>query len=81
VEHRDPRPFRVHDPLRWEEPTHVRAVHVAVHPDEWRSDRLELPQHLERREVAGVQQEIGAGDPLDASIRQPPRAARQVRIG
>ena len=63
------------------QPAHVGAVHIPVHAHHRRPDRLELAEHLERREVAGVQEQVGARDPLDARIRKPPRAPRQVRVG
>ena len=50
----------------------VGAVHVAVHTHHRRADRLELAEHLEGREVACVKEQVGARDPLDACIRQPP---------
>jgi hypothetical protein len=44
----------------------------------------EHPKHVEERnrdEVAGVEDQVGVKQPLDACRRQPPRAARQVGIG
>ena len=50
-------------------------------PTHRRADRLELAQDLERREVARVQEQVRARDPLDAGVRQPPGTPRQVRVG
>jgi hypothetical protein len=52
-----------------------------VHPGYRGPDRLELAQHLERGEVTGVQEQVRHRDPLEARVRQPPRAARHVRVG
>ena len=36
---------------------------------------------VDGREVAGVKQQVRRRDPLDARLRQPPRPARQMRVG
>ena len=81
VDHRDPGSLGLDHPLLGQQPAQLRAVHVAVHAHQRRPDRLELAQDLEGREVACVKQQIGPRDPLDARLRQPPRAPRQVRVG
>jgi hypothetical protein len=81
VDHRDAGTSRLDDPLLGQQPPQLGAVHVAVHANERRSDRLEVAQHLERREVAGVQEQVRRPDPLDARVGQPPRPARHVRVG
>jgi hypothetical protein len=70
----------VHDPLRGQEPPQLRAVHIPVHADDRRPDGLELPQDLDRDEVAGVKQEVGGGDALEASIGESACATGEVRV-
>jgi hypothetical protein len=41
---------------------------------------LEFLEHRQRDEVAGVDDEIGGAQELDACIRQSPRAARQMGV-
>jgi hypothetical protein len=46
-----------------------------------RCARLELAQHGGCGEVPGVQDQVGALELLDACLRQPASASRQVRVG
>lgn len=52
-----------------------------MYADERRTDRLELAHDLQGREVPCVEQQIRPRDPLEARLRKPPRAPRQVRVG
>ena len=74
-------PLDAHDPLGREQPAQLVGVDVAVHARQRRTDPLELAQHLDGREVAGVEQQVGARDALDEGVGQPPRAARHVGVG
>ena len=69
------------DPLAREHAPQLGGIHVAVNPRDGGPDRLELAQHRKGHEVAGVQEQIGGGDPLDAGIGEPPRAAWEVSVG
>jgi hypothetical protein len=81
VGHPDPSPLHLDDRLHREERLQRRLVRV---PDDGRHRRPERPELLEerdRREVARVQDEVGRTQSLDARVRQPPLAARKVRVG
>jgi hypothetical protein len=45
------------------------------------AELLELCQHARGDEVTPVQNQVGGLELAEASVRQPSRAARQVRIG
>ena len=78
VDHRDPRAVRLHHPLLRQQPAQVGAVHVPVHAHHRRPDRLQLAEHLERREVAGVQEQVGGSR---SARRTPPAAAARPAAG
>jgi hypothetical protein len=54
-------------------------VHVPVDAFD-ASESAELLERGDGREVAGVDDEIGSAQELDARVRQPPSTARQVRV-
>jgi hypothetical protein len=70
----------IDDPLRGQEPPQLRAIHVPVHADDRWPDRLELPQYLYRDEVAGMKQEVGRGNALEACIGESTCAAWEVGV-
>ena len=75
-------PAGLHDPLGGKQPAQLGAVDVAVdtEPAAARSPRA---RGASRRCVKspGVEQQVRLRDPLDARVREPPRAARQVGVG
>jgi hypothetical protein len=56
---------------------------VGVAPDrlDRRAERLQLLERGDRRDVAGVKDQVGRPEQVEALVRQPPRAARQVGVG
>jgi hypothetical protein len=80
VHHPDPRPLDLdHAPLG-ERRRQRRLVHVPVDGLD-AAELLELCQHARGDEVTPVQDQVGGLELTEASIRQPPRTARQVRVG
>jgi hypothetical protein len=68
VDHRDPC-ARGLDHARLGQPlAQLRRVDVAVHGGHGRAERLELEQHLGRREVAAVEDQVRGGHLLPAAI-------------
>ena len=55
-------------------------VDVPAHGVHGRPERLQRLEHLQLHQVAGVQDRVGALQPLH-NVGQPPRSARQVRVG
>jgi SnoaL-like domain len=80
VDHGDPRGARLHDALGWEQPAQLWDIDIPVDREQRRADRLELAQDLDRRDIASVQEQVGARDALDARTGEPSCAARQVRV-
>jgi hypothetical protein len=66
--------------LRRKERPQFRLVDVPVHGVD-RRELAQLIEHAQRDEVAGVDDQVGRRELAQAGIRQPPRAARQVRVG
>ena len=80
VDDPDPGAFDFDHPLLRQRLPKPRLVHVAVDG----LDRPERPQLLEHRksdEVAGVDDEVGSLERVQARLRQPPPAPRQVSVG
>ena len=80
VHDREPRPLGLDHPLGGQQPTQLVGVHVPAHADQRRPDPLERPHHLRRHEVAGVQEQVGVADQLDAPLRQAPTAPGHVGV-
>ena len=80
VREHDPRARRLHEPHRGQPHPHRRLVHVAVNGVQRRAERLEQLEHLDRHEVAGVQDRVGGAEPRHACLRQRARASGHVRI-
>ena len=58
----------------------LRVVDVSVHGHH-AAVALQLAQHGKRAQVAGVQDQVGRPQPLDAGGGQPAGAAGQVGVG
>jgi hypothetical protein len=81
VDHGDASAAGLDHPLGGKEAPELFAIDVPMDPYDWRPDGLELVQYRSGHEVAGVKQQVGGGDALDALIGEPPGAAREVGVG
>ena len=59
---------------------HAGPVDVAVDGVDGRAERLQQLEHLDRDEVAGVEDRVGGAHPLHARGGQRPAAAGHVRV-
>ena len=64
-----------------QKPPQLRLVGVAVNREQRRPERLQLLERRDARDVSGVEDDVRRAQELDAAIRQPARATRQVRVG
>ena len=80
VGHHDPRALRLDDAHRRQPQAHLRLVDVAVHRVDRRPERLQQLEHLERDQVARVQDRVGGAQPRHARLRQRARAPGHVRV-
>lgn len=80
VDHPDPKPAPLErEPLGQLGPER-RLVDVAADRPHGRPERSKKSQRLARHDVPCVQHELCAPQNLDARIREPPRAARHMRV-
>ena len=75
----DPEVFRLDDETRRQRLAEGGLVHVSVHRGDG-ADRLELLEERRRRQVADVEDQVGALEEPKASRRQATCPARQVRV-
>lgn len=75
----DANAFRLDDQLLRQSVPDRGLVHVSVHRLQ-RRQGAQLLEHIERREVADVQDQVGGSEKSQASVRKPALAARQVRV-
>ena len=80
MDHPDPDACQLHGPPLREPHLQLPAVDVSPHPVDRRTERLEVFQHLQLHEVAGVQDRVRLLEPLHARVGQPARPARQMRV-
>jgi RNA polymerase sigma factor (sigma-70 family) len=80
VDQPDPHPGDVGLPPLGQTVPQLGIVDVAVDSDERRADRGDLLVGLQPPEVARVDDQVGARDPLDALFGQPPTTARKVGV-
>jgi hypothetical protein len=81
VRHPQSRALHLDDPLDRKERLQRRLVRIAGDGLHRRPQRAKLLEERDGGEVAGVQDQVGGPQSLDARIRQPPRAPREVRVG
>jgi hypothetical protein len=81
VDHGDPRLFDLDDALFRQQLAQSRFVGVAPDRLDRRPERPQLLEDCDRRDVAGVQDQIGGPKELEALVGQSPRTPRQVGVG
>jgi hypothetical protein len=72
VDHRDPRLFDLDDALLRQQLAQSGLVGVAPDRLDRRAERLQLLEDCDRRDVAGVQDQIGGPKKLEALVGQSP---------
>jgi hypothetical protein len=80
VHHPDSNLLDLDDPALGQNLTKLRLVHVPPHGFD-RGELLQLLEHPERHEVAGVQDQVGLPQPTEALRRQSTHPARHVGVG
>ena len=80
VRHDDPRAAGLDDPHGGQPHAQRGLVDVAVHGVHRRAERLEQLEHLDGDEVAGVEDQVGGAQPLDAGRGQRTAALGHVRV-
>ena len=81
VDHRDPHALEVQLEARGQAPAQLGLVDVAVHRPHGHSERAQLLEGRDARDVAGVEDQVGPFEVLHAGRPQPARALRQVCVG
>jgi hypothetical protein len=74
VDHRQLRPLDLGARLRRQPRDYLRSVDVAVHRDEGRAEALDLLEHWQSGEVAGVDQEVRLARDIEAARGNTPRS-------
>jgi hypothetical protein len=77
----DPDVADLDHPLLGKQRAQLRVVLIAAHGDHGRPEGFELDEHRPRHEVAGVHDQVGRAEPIDARAGQLPAAPGQVRVG
>lgn len=80
VDDADPRARGLDNPRLGKQRSQRGVVDVAVHGLH-RRERPQLLEHAQRHEVARVDDQIGRLELAQARVREPPRPARQMRVG